>query len=116
MPGWSEGSFAYHGDDGSLFLENQEGMPYGPTYGMFDVIGCGVDYGKGEVFFTKNGEYIGTYENRREPGVSPCANGWLLSGKALSVPPGEWFAVVGLGYKGARVSMNFGPSHLKYHL
>jgi len=67
MPGWFEGSFAYHCDDGTLFLEHEEGQPFGPTYGMFDVVGCGVDFEKDEIFFTKNGEYIGMCVE----GVSP---------------------------------------------
>lgn len=65
MPGWFTGSFAYYGDDGTLFLENQEGKPYGPIYGMFDVIGCGVDFEKDEMFFTKNGDYLGTYSTEK---------------------------------------------------
>lgn len=44
-----------------MYLQNQKGKPYGPTYGMFDVIGCGVDYEKDELFFTKNGKYIGMF-------------------------------------------------------
>jgi len=60
MPGWAKGSWAYHGDDGALFIESGQGISYGPTYGSGDVIGCGVDLHKNEMFFTKNGEHVGT--------------------------------------------------------
>ena len=72
MPGWSNGSWAYHGDDGRIFKEashaprqysSMHGVTddpsYGPTYGTGDVIGCGTKLETGDVFFTKNGENLG---------------------------------------------------------
>ena len=59
MPGWSEGSWAYHGDDGNLYLEQGEGRAFGDLYGAGDVVGCGADIDKNELFFTKNGIRIG---------------------------------------------------------
>jgi Ran-binding protein 9/10 len=59
MPGWSRGSWAYHGDDGNIFAEMGTGSSYGPTYSTGDVVGCGIDLQSGTIFFTKNGEHLG---------------------------------------------------------
>ena len=58
MPGWSHGSWGYHGDDGKKF-ESGIGSTYGPVYGTGDVIGCGIDWKTESVFYTKNGESLG---------------------------------------------------------
>jgi hypothetical protein len=58
MPGWGIWSWAHHGDDGKLFLETGSGSSYGDTFGTGDVVGCGSDITKDELFFTKNGKYI----------------------------------------------------------
>ena len=39
----------------------------GKPFGAGDVVGCGVDYIKQQVFFTKNGEFVGYAEERMEP-------------------------------------------------
>ena len=59
MPGWVKGSWGYHGDDGKKYEEVGKGVPYGPTYGTGDTVGCGVDFTSGSAFFTKNGEKLG---------------------------------------------------------
>ena len=60
LPGWESESWAYHGDDGKMFLgENGSGRTYGPTFTANDVIGCGVNFVTGCAFFTKNGVDLG---------------------------------------------------------
>ncbi|KAL3469451.1 hypothetical protein BJX99DRAFT_252011 [Aspergillus californicus] len=61
LPGWEQESWAYHGDDGkSFFGENQgQGKNYGPTFGVNDTVGCGVNFSTGCAFFTKNGSFLG---------------------------------------------------------
>lgn len=61
LPGWEQESWAYHGDDGkSFFGESQgQGRPYGPVFGVGDIVGCGVNFSSGTAFFTKNGNYLG---------------------------------------------------------
>jgi hypothetical protein len=62
MPGWCNGSYGYHGDDGSVYSFRLEGRgeSYGPTFGKNDVIGCGWNSAAGTIFFTKNGKDLGT--------------------------------------------------------
>ncbi|KAL2841464.1 hypothetical protein BJX68DRAFT_271096 [Aspergillus pseudodeflectus] len=61
LPGWEQESWAYHGDDGkSFFGESQgQGRQYGPTFGVSDTVGCGVNFSSGCAFFTKNGVFLG---------------------------------------------------------
>lgn len=63
LPGWETESWAYHGDDGkSFFGESQgQGRPYGPTFGVNDTVGCGVNFSTGSAFFTKNGVFLGMH-------------------------------------------------------
>lgn len=70
LPGWEQESWAYHGDDGkSFFGESQgQGRPYGPTFGVGDTVGCGVNFSTGSAFFTKNGNFLGMEEDRH-PGM-----------------------------------------------
>ena len=60
LPGWESDSWGYHGDDGRSFCCQGSGKPYGPTFSAGDVIGCGVHFGKGTGFYTKNGVHLGT--------------------------------------------------------
>lgn len=60
MPGWDSLSYGYHGDDGGLFHNGGDMIRrFGPSFGAGDIVGCGVDYVHGGVFFTLNGEFLG---------------------------------------------------------
>ncbi len=59
LPGWETHSWGYHGDDGKMFFGEHSGRSYGPTFGLGDVIGCGVNFNTCEAFFTKNGLDLG---------------------------------------------------------
>jgi hypothetical protein len=58
-PGWEPESWGYHGDDGNSFNATISGKRYGPKYTVDDVVGCGVNFNEGYVFFTKNGHHLG---------------------------------------------------------
>lgn len=68
MPGWYRLSWAYHGDDGALFVNaSPDYVPawskeptedFGPNgeYGYPHTVGVGLNYGTGEGFITLNGK------------------------------------------------------------
>lgn len=60
QPGWDKDSYGYHGDDGGCFHNNGAGKPWGERFNPGDVIGCGINFERnGEVFWTKNGKFLG---------------------------------------------------------
>lgn len=96
MPGWENGSYAYHGDDGLLFNQNgSSGKEYGPEYGTGDVIGCCWDLIDNAVFFTLNGENLGV----AFPNLS-----------------GTFYPTVGLQSNGGQVLANFGTERYKFDI
>ncbi|PCD24237.1 hypothetical protein FGRA07_11216 [Fusarium graminearum] len=62
LPGWHDGSFAYHGDDGLLFVSGGQSDPQesDETFGDGDVVGCGLDFNIGKGYRTKNGVILGS--------------------------------------------------------
>jgi hypothetical protein len=58
-PGWLKGSYGFHGDDGSVFHASGHGRIYGSRWEAGDVIGCGIHFRTKEVFWTRNGEFLG---------------------------------------------------------
>lgn len=59
LPGWIQGSYGYHAEDGNLYNSEYKGQPCGPPSTSGDVIGCGYNLVEGRCFFTKNGLKIG---------------------------------------------------------
>ncbi|KAJ2498674.1 hypothetical protein GGH96_004105 [Coemansia sp. RSA 1972] len=59
LPGWDPGSWGYHGDDGHAFGGAGSGTRYGPRYSTGDTVGCGLDFMKRRIFFTRNGAFLG---------------------------------------------------------
>jgi len=64
MPGWRTKSWGYHSDDGKFYSESNRGTDYGETYMTGDVIGCGGDIQRKNLFFTKNGVHLGMFQSR----------------------------------------------------
>ena len=59
MPGWDQGSWGYHANDGVKFGSRATLAQYGPIYGTGDIVGCGFEYNTRSIFFTENGEHLG---------------------------------------------------------
>lgn len=60
QPGWDTDSYGYHGDDGGCFHNNGAGKAWAERFNIGDVIGCGINFeGVGEIFWTKNGKFLG---------------------------------------------------------
>lgn len=57
--GWLKNTYGLHGDDGSLFHASGHGRPHGPRFEAGDIIGCGINFATQEVFFTRNGDFLG---------------------------------------------------------
>ena len=95
MPGWDSESWGYHGDDGGRFHGDGAAVSRGDTFGRGDVVGCGVDRGRREVFFTRNGVSVG---------------GIPLQQKDLDEP---LYPCVGLDH-GDAVEVNFGAEPFAY--
>ncbi|KAA8916878.1 hypothetical protein TRICI_000997 [Trichomonascus ciferrii] len=60
MPGQESPSWGYHGDDGRIMACQGTSKDYGPKFGAGDIIGCGVNFRKNCIFYTKNGLFLGT--------------------------------------------------------
>lgn len=60
MPGQDNPSWGYHGDDGRIMACQGTSKDFGPRYGAGDTIGCGVNFRKNSIFYTKNGLLLGT--------------------------------------------------------
>ncbi|XP_011628600.1 ran-binding protein 10 isoform X2 [Amborella trichopoda] len=60
QPGWEANSYGYHGDDGLLYHGQGKGDAFGPTFGTGDTVGGGINYASNELFFTKNGGFLGS--------------------------------------------------------
>ena len=60
QPGWRNGGWGYHGDDGNKywFDQNWANDSFGPIFTTGDVIGCGVNNISHQLFFTRNGFVI----------------------------------------------------------
>lgn len=96
MPGWESHSWGYHADDGRLFSSEGE-QPFGPRFSTGDVVGCGVDFGSGRIFFTKNGVFLGT----ASPPITPLT---------------ELYPCIGLRSSRERVMTNFGQYPFRFDI
>lgn len=98
LVGWETGTIGYHGDDGCLYLGSGKGHAFGPTYGAGDTIGCGVNFSRKQVFFTRNGTYLG---DRTYP---------------LSTSPDPLYAAFGMKSPGEAATANFGFNPFTFNI
>ncbi|CAB4397202.1 unnamed protein product [Rhizophagus irregularis] len=60
LPGLNLYSVGYHSVNGKKYNDNDIGIDYGPNWTEVGItIGCGYDSNNGNVFFTKNGQFLG---------------------------------------------------------
>ena len=96
QPGWDPNTFGFHGDDGRAFREHGYGDPYGPKFGINDVIGCGLNLKNQTCFFTKNGTFLGTaFKN---------------------MPDINLYPTIGLHSEGEKVEVNLGQNPFMYNI
>lgn len=115
MPGWWSAfapSWGYHGDDGRKFEyvdTKEEGVPYCETYGPGDIVGCGVDFMKGTIYYTKNGKSLRTCNAGLSSRLSwKRTDMMLFLATAFENVRGRLFPVVGMLYHAAKIRVNFG--------
>ncbi|KAI6005020.1 hypothetical protein F5J12DRAFT_742896 [Pisolithus orientalis] len=97
LPGWEKNSWGYHGDSGTICSGDRNGTTFGTTFGVGDIIGCGMDFCQNKVFYTKNGSMLGTvFDN---------------VGK-----DGDVYPSVGLCHTGESIRANFGQDPFKYDI
>jgi len=53
-------SLAYHSDDGLAYPKNASKLEFRVPYGHGDTVGCGFTAENNTVYFTKNGQKLGT--------------------------------------------------------
>ncbi|KAI3644334.1 hypothetical protein MP228_010498 [Amoeboaphelidium protococcarum] len=119
LPGWELQSWGYHGDDGNSFGCSGTGVPFGPTFTTGDVIGCGVNFHSGDIFYTKNGSLIGVafrdfYRQlnlQSSSGSSARTSSVTITRQNLQLYP-----CVGLRTVGEIVESNFGQKPFRFDI
>eukprot|EP01080_Neovahlkampfia_damariscottae_P007066 gene7066-11229_t len=82
-PGWDAYSFGYSSNGKKYSKARENGKAFGPYFEGGDVIGCGIHYLQKEIFFTKNGKYLGVafrnVSKKFYPTISLNIKGHLIS-------------------------------------
>ena len=94
LPGWRQGSWGFHGDNGAVYRADQPGKEYADKWRVGDVVGCGLRLTQRELFFTLNG---------RDLGVA-----------FTDVPIADYYACIGTHSKGEAMTINFGQQPFLY--
>jgi hypothetical protein len=79
--GWNRSSIGYHSDDGKVYIStHQNGIQFGPSFTVNDIIGCGYDLKSQCTFFSLNGNLLGQFKTSHSnayPAVSAITD-WRL--------------------------------------
>src|SRR6266480_5424794 len=95
MPGYNFYSIGYHSDNGHKYQDSQfNSQEFGPNWGeLGDTIGCGYKPYSREIFFTKDGEYLGVAYSYEEDHV--------------------WYPTIGVEGS-CKLDVNFGDDHTMF--
>lgn len=85
-------TYGWHSDDGHFFNGDGEGDLYSQGGSQGDVVGCGISQRGDELFFTRNGRFLGA----------------AVRFPLCELKSAELFPTVGLDGKGVEVEANFG--------
>ena len=88
-------SFGYRGEDGKVISEGKRPETFAVNFGLNDVVGCGIDYTKSVVFYTKNGIHLGS---------------------AGSIGSTRYFPAVSMSSPGESIQANFGTSPFHFDI
>lgn len=94
--GWHSSSYGFHADIGCVFHASGTGAAFSTRWKEGDVIGCGIDHVRKEVFYTLNGQWLGVSHR----------------GIANST---AWYAAVSLQSPGEHITANFGAEPFAFN-
>src|SRR5689334_11451645 len=63
MPGWGAYSWAVHGDEGRVYQQRGYGVNFTEKWQTGETFGIGINYNSGDIFFTRNGQFVGFIAN-----------------------------------------------------
>jgi hypothetical protein len=70
LPGWDIHSYGYHSDDGGIYHGvGRQLSQFGPSFGLGDIVGCGIDYRDHSIFYTLNGNFLGKAFKNIQTGI-----------------------------------------------
>ncbi|KAG0355407.1 hypothetical protein BGZ54_001173, partial [Gamsiella multidivaricata] len=96
--GWDLNSWGYHSNDGCLYFGNgKQTIEFADKYHEEDVVGCGVNFLSGTVFFTLNGDMMGVAFK-------------FIKDTILLYP------AVGLSHAGTVINANFGDQTFLFNI
>lgn len=99
MPGWKQHTFGYHSDDGRCFCAVdgiERRLNWAARYEPGDTVGCGIVWNTREVFFTRNGVFIGVASH--------------------NVDLDSYYPTIGIHAAKTRVKANFGADPFMFNL
>lgn len=87
--GWTSSTYGWHADIGCIFHNSGQGTAFSERWKQGDVVGCGIDWQREQIFWTLNGQYMGTSPGKVD---------------VLEV----WYPSVSMQSHGERIRANFG--------
>ena len=111
QPGWESISYGLHGDNASLYHNDGSSIRHLQSCTLFkagDIIGCGLDRKKHEIFYTQNGKHLGIAFAHIATAAATTANNNTNNSNM------DYYATVGLYDPMGKVIFNFGATPFKY--